>query len=439
MVMSSELPDPSLLAIDGKPLHESIVDDPFAPVPGGRPTEETLVSLTALRESAAFSERLAQAHPNNHRRFAEAVTLDRDHWRQVLAGDHPLPRELELHPSRSCALDCWYCCSPSNYKGGRSRDEYARAVGRLITDAESTWTTLQVSGGREPLGFASLREIVDPAAAKMHTRLNTSGVATCQENRLPHLVHCFDYIAVSLDAASEASYASMKGRRAASWFQVVVDDLSEACQVVGRRARIELVVLVVPENVWDLATLVRMGGALGVDAVRLRRLKVLDALERGTQLAKRDIPPELLASAVAEAVQRGVEDGVQVIVNAEDFRADISALAADNRSPCYTAMRRLVVDAVGHCYPCPLRAYPRSTSGVGESALLGVNVFSYTSLRALWDACIQGRLALLEQACSSCYIADRYLNRFVAKLAADAAAGIGLEYQPFRRPPVTDK
>lgn len=418
----------------------------------GTTRSHVVQALAAIRQSPTYMAAVRAAHPNNARRYAAVCNAEQPFWADVLDNILPPPVEFEVHPSSYCPLDCWYCCSPNTY--GRSstsaQDRNARIVSYMLQLAPHL-RVLQVSGGREPLHDPHLHSILKTGRdLGLHMRLNTSGVTTIPTNQLSTAVTLLDHVAVSLDAPDSELYQSIKRISKPYVFQQVIEAVRSACAVSPRRARIEIAVLVLPDNLHHLARIARLGHEVGADAVRFRRLKTHTIYPSAVEVDRTPVhacshwssaepPPEYLDPRVVLPAVLDIRDDLetptfQVLVNKEDFDLDYSAYTADNRSPCYSANRRLVIDAQGNAFPCPLTAYPHSGTGHGRVDIYNANIMHYANFHDLWNAVASGIRSLHARSCATCYIADRYLNNYVARLASDRSVGIPISSQVFATP-----
>jgi MoaA/NifB/PqqE/SkfB family radical SAM enzyme len=120
-----------------------------------------------------------------------------------------------------------------------------------------------------------------------------------------------------------------------------------------------------------------------------------------------------------------------VWINREDFSIDYEAFLRDNRAPCFSSRRKPVIDPGGQVYPCALLSYPKERS-VPNSEPYDCNIADFPTLRGLWQALAPQRHLLFNNPCSTCYVADRYINNFAQKIAADLRHHISPDGIPYK-------
>lgn len=396
-------------------IYESI-DLPLSEVVGGEDIRCLSNDVHLLQQVQAA---LRELTPNNGSRYVQALLKYQGFWREAVQGRTPYPQEIELHPSAYCPLDCWYCCSPNRY----AREKLAPAsrndqLLRYACELAGQLETIQLSGGREPLEDGTLPELLEGLSEhRLAVRLNTSGYSS-KPGRLNAISAHLDYAAISIDGHTSALYDQIKRLRKPGALDRVIENVRLAVANPRRTAHLEMVVLVLPENEGFLSELVQFAEEIGFDSVRFRRLKhhVVEGSDPPAGLDPRQFLPRLQAL-------RPSRSSFAININLEDFSASYDAYVSDNRSPCYSSSRKIVIDALGYVYPCALHSYPRPDTGLGISQGDPINIRDHPTFGELWSRHASVIAHYHASPCPNCYVADRYINNFIARLADDDRNG----------------
>lgn len=170
----------------------------------------TAVTGEAWRDSRDFADaefaesKAAQFEPTKLFVHADRIL----NW---VRGELPAPVTLELDLTLVCNDRCPYCPHGFAHQG---RCLELDSIGRILDEAASLGIRgLTVTGGGEPLMHPKFRDIVRlirtyPFAAGIITNGGRINSETASE-----MVATFQWIRVSLDAASEASFQRIRGRR----------------------------------------------------------------------------------------------------------------------------------------------------------------------------------------------------------------------------------
>lgn len=372
--------------------------------------------------AAQVRHALRELSPNNSLRYGRVAMSYKNFWRDAVLGKTPYPQEIEIHPSAYCPLDCWYCCSPHSY--AREKISPTLRNDRLIGYVQELGghlETVQLSGGREPLEDGTLPELLKTLAdEKISIRVNTSGYSS-KPGRLGAIMPFVDYTAVSIDGHTSRLYNSIKRVSRSDALERVVENVRLAVAHPKRRGVVEMVVLILPENQNHIRDLVRFAEALGFDSIRFRRLKrhVI-----ASSLGVADPNLELNDIELLRRIGRIKPSGssFSINVNSEDFLLGYDDYLKDNRSPCFSASRKIVIDALGYVYPCALHSYP-GPEGRGISLGDPINIRDFEKFSELWKQHAPTISHYHAKPCTNCYIADRYINNFVSRLAQDDQDG----------------
>ncbi len=405
-----------------------------------RMTEEYPRLLKHLSENDNFLSRLRKQHPNNHIRWRELCKHDGYLLEWLFEHGDCLPSELEVHLSTSCLLNCWYCCSPyPSVETSQIRKLLAERVAQYIIQLNGILRTVLFSGGREPLQDSHLFALAQQAqSCGMTTKLNTSGVTSLSQNKLSRIATVMDYISVSLDADTVELFNAMKGTVLSDKdFRGVLHEIKVANQV-NCGARIDLVVLVTPENRGRLHQLCGLAKQLGCAAIRFRRLKGLGEAPRSVLDDIRSYNNGLFAPGLLQQLDAlklvFSDNSFEVLWNQEDFLITSERVEFNAGAGCYSCFRKLVISAAGGVHPCPLKAYATSEGSHGIQLLPeGRTILDYPNFQDMWSATLAKRQVLVDSACEACFIADRYLNNCVQRLHRDYNRGVRLHEHPLAK------
>jgi MoaA/NifB/PqqE/SkfB family radical SAM enzyme len=302
---------------------------------------------------------------------------------QLEAGDDPLPRHVEIHPTDRCNHRCAFC-----FHGGAG---HPAAPGALLTVAQyrQLFTELaalgifdlSISGGGEPTLSPDLPDLFDAALeAGLRVRLVTHGthVDARVAQRLPRLHE----VRVSLDAGTAATWAALR-QVPEAWFERALDTLRLAA---GRGPHTGATFLVNAANQHEVMTFVERVGALPVDAL----------------VFKVDVDP---ARRLEEAA---FERAVAPVRAVRDARIDVRAWVdpSPRGRPCRVSHFKVAFDPSGTLHSCCLASQPQATDGVPFGAL------DERGFAALWERTRPIRASLARGTrCGTCNITDHHLNR----------------------------
>ncbi len=303
---------------------------------------------------------------------------------RLSAGEDPLPRHVEVHPTDRCNHRCSFCfhggAGPHAAPGRPALS--LPSYGRLFQELRSLGIDdLSVSGGGEPTLFADLPALLDLAfEAGLRVRLITHGthVDDAVASRLVRLHE----LRVSLDAATPATWARLR-QVPEAWFSRALDTIRG---VAGRGPSTGVTFLVNATNHHEVAAFVDLVRPLGVDAV-VFKVDVDPA---------RRLPRDAYDRAVAPA--RAVRD------ERVDVRDWVDP--SPRGRPCRASHFKVAFDPSGTLYSCCLGSQPRSTDGEVFGTL------DADGFAALWarTRSIRERLAR-GVACATCNVTDHLLNR----------------------------
>jgi MoaA/NifB/PqqE/SkfB family radical SAM enzyme len=185
-----------------------------------------------------------------------------------------LPRELQVEVTASCNLRCRMCLV--RYRPPRDRREGSLPFERFraVVDGLPELHTVTLQGLGEPLLAPDLFRMVEYAAARgIRVGFNTNAtLLTCA--KAERLVAAgLDWLCVSLDGASAATYESIRDGARLARVERNVRGLVEVMRARGAtRPQVSIVFVAMRRNVAELPAVVQLAAAWGVPVVRVQNL-----------------------------------------------------------------------------------------------------------------------------------------------------------------------
>jgi MoaA/NifB/PqqE/SkfB family radical SAM enzyme len=188
----------------------------------------------------------------------------------------PLPSFVQIEPVGQCNLRCQMCPiqfrtdgPPNGPPAFMAFETYTRLVDQI-----PTMTELQLQGLGEPMMHPRFFDMVAYAATRGVEVSTNSNLTLLTPSRAERLVASgLRRLQVSIDGATPTTYERIRVR---SRWQKVIENL-EGLVEVKRRLRSELpeirmVVVVMRQNLHEMADLVRLAARVGVDSVFVQHL-----------------------------------------------------------------------------------------------------------------------------------------------------------------------
>ena len=281
----------------------------------------------------------------------------------------PLPRRLHVEVTNRCNSLCTTCVRTREPESGSDlRPVDLERIFAELPALESA--ALQVNG--EPLLYRELPWLVENLAARgVRVELNTSAI-TLEHELARRLVHGgLTQLNVSLDGATAATYARIRGVDA---FERVVRNVASFMALRGpapAAPRVVVWMTLSRQNVGELEALVELAIALGVDGLYLQRLVFF---EYGLARAVDSLHGKLSdaeTEAVARAVGKARSAGLEVSASG-GHAADAMHAAIDDDPEPFRACRRpsesAVIMANDDVVPCCISTFvaPREVITMGN-------------------------------------------------------------------------
>jgi MoaA/NifB/PqqE/SkfB family radical SAM enzyme len=261
------------------------------------------------------------------------------------------PKILEIHPGRSCRLNCTFC-----YRKGHSYEDHGKPMDgntlkRLIYDfAHYGGQELYISGGLEP--FSDYETICHSLLLANRTglrcRVYSNGTELClQKNWIQELlIHSTEQIRFSVHARSEKVYAKITNiQDSKSTFTLVKENIFSLLERKDKnRPQIGIGFVVKQENLHELVDAARFWSKFGIDFMDVRFDVMVGDRER--KLLKNQLHSfELLVGNDAFSPMK---------IHIGDYNLGKSYISKWCSSPFY----KLVVDPFGIVWPCCFLAQP---------------------------------------------------------------------------------
>lgn len=185
-----------------------------------------------------------------------------------------LPRELQVEVTGACNLRCRMCLVSYRPALGRTSGAMDLETFTALVDSLPGLRKVTMQGLGEPLlapDFFAMLELL--ASRGIAMGFNTNGTLLTRE-RAARLVELgVDWLHVSLDGATAATYEDIRHR---SRFELVRRNVEGLVEVMRERGAakpdVELVFVAMRRNVHELPALVRFAAAVGVPAVWVQNL-----------------------------------------------------------------------------------------------------------------------------------------------------------------------
>jgi radical SAM protein with 4Fe4S-binding SPASM domain len=186
----------------------------------------------------------------------------------------PLPREIQVEVTGACNLRCRMCLVSYRPALGRTSGSMDLETFTRLVDSLPELEQVTMQGLGEPLlapDFFAMLEYLAERGVRMG--FNTNGTLLTRE-RAERLVELgVDWLHVSLDGATAATYEGIRGR---SDFALVCRNVAGLIEVMRERGAakpdLELVFVAMQRNVGELPALVRLAAELGVPAIWVQNL-----------------------------------------------------------------------------------------------------------------------------------------------------------------------
>ena len=186
----------------------------------------------------------------------------------------PLPRELQVEVTGACNLRCRMCLVSYRPALGKTTGSMDLATFTEVVDSLPDLQRVTMQGLGEPLLAPDFFPMLEHLAARgISTGFNTNGTLLTRERAVRLVELGVDWLHVSLDGASPATYEDIRHR---SNFELVRRNVAGLVDVIREhgadKPEIELVFVAMRRNVHELPALVRLAAELGVPTVWVQNL-----------------------------------------------------------------------------------------------------------------------------------------------------------------------
>jgi radical SAM protein with 4Fe4S-binding SPASM domain len=186
----------------------------------------------------------------------------------------PLPRELQVEVTGACNLRCRMCLVSYRPALGKTTGSMDLETFTRLVDSLPDLERVTMQGLGEPLLAPDFFPMLEHLAARgISMGFNTNGTLLTRERAVRVIELGVDWLHVSLDGASAATYEDIRHR---SSFELVRANVAGLVEVMRERGagkpELELVFVAMRRNVHELPALVALAGELGVPTVWVQNL-----------------------------------------------------------------------------------------------------------------------------------------------------------------------
>ena len=265
-----------------------------------------------------------------------------------------LPLSAQIEPTDRCNLRCIMC--PRTYMTGEG-GSHDLALGdfKRILDQIPTLKSIQLSGFGEPFLNAELPGMIEIARARgIHVATNSNG--TCfSENNVQKIVESgLNILKLSIDAPTPETYHKIRKadlNRAKDGLKLLVKE-KEALGSATPSMRLNVVLM--KDNVLELALFFDFAHEIGIKVVRFKPLNIIDdKLGIASYKVDSNLPPELLDRAREKAVRYKIRTNLNEVEQIFVRGTDVAKKDGTKRNiPCYILWKECYISAGGDVRPC---------------------------------------------------------------------------------------
>jgi MoaA/NifB/PqqE/SkfB family radical SAM enzyme len=305
-----------------------------------------------------------------------------------------LPRELYVEVTNRCNSRCQTCIR--TFESLEPLHDLTLSEFRTIADQFPTLEGVVLHGIGEPLLNAELPDMIRYVKAQYPsatTLFNSNAILLNQEWQQALIDAELDELRVSLDAATAATYARVRGINA---FDTVIENLRGFAHLLHtiERPKLSLWLTATRENLSELPDLVTLAAEIGVLEVYVQRLVLIHhGLAQTEQSLYRQLRAQeeaILARAAERATAHGIEFRASGLVSPQE-----SLRRQDDGdrpwSACYRLWTTTYVTANGNVLPCCISPF----STTDYAGLVLGNIFQ-TPFAHIWNGAkyVERRVAL---------------------------------------------
>lgn len=275
----------------GMPIYLYCKDEFFAPEDGD--------DLARQRDEAVRAGDLARAKSLN----GLIIELDFLGMRTAMRA---LPDYIQIETTSYCNARCIMCSHyPNGNRGARHLDERTRTS---LTDVLSVSRTVSLNGMGEPFVNPQCVDLIDTYAALGNEVVTNTNLSVLDERILRCINEHFEWLEVSCDGATAATYESIRRGLSFARFRENLRTLQERCPTVRRH----IATVVMRQNVHEMPAMVKLAFEAGASVVTFMTLNA--NLIIGNDADRMVHYPRVLEYYSARALERGEELGIPVVV-----------------------------------------------------------------------------------------------------------------------------
>ena len=186
-----------------------------------------------------------------------------DYWKPILKGKIPPPICVSIDPSGVCNFNCSFCNASKALSGTVMSIE---TMDKLV-DVLKEWHTgfCCLGGGGSPLTNKNLPHLLHSLYE------NDIKIGMVTNGSLLHnffqYAHMFEWIGISVDAATSETFAEIKGTKE-SMFAKVINNIQQLCNL--NHTEVGFKFLVHPTNYKEIYKAVKLAKDIGCDLIQIR-------------------------------------------------------------------------------------------------------------------------------------------------------------------------
>lgn len=216
------------------------------------------------------------------------------------------PNYVQIETTSFCNARCIMCSHyPNGNRGARHLDERTCTC---LTDVLSASRTVSLNGMGEPFVNPRCADLIDAYATLGNEVVTNTNLSVLNERILHCINEHFEWLEVSCDGATAATYESIRRGLSFARFRENLRTLQERCPKVRRH----IATVIMRQNVHEMPAMVELASDAGASVVTFMTLNA--NLIIGNDADRMVHYPRVLEYYSARALERGEELGVPVVV-----------------------------------------------------------------------------------------------------------------------------
>ncbi|MBN1351465.1 radical SAM protein [candidate division KSB1 bacterium] len=291
-------------------------------------------------------DKLNITNSNVLRLYREALRLKQ--------GEKISPWMSLIHLTERCNHNCYGGdCEYADIRSSKNIHELNRDRALLLIDEIRELGSLSIlfSGGGEPMLHPAFAEVIERAQSNgLMVGIFSNGSLIEKYNLAPNIVDYATFIRVSIDAASPATFSTVRGVSGSGFKKVIagVTSLVEERTRKKKNIDIGLKFLISKMNIEEISDIIELGLKIGVDTIQFKPLR----------------------GGKNEMNQNEISRAKQLIKNAKLAHPNFIIGGTDDKRhdliPCFLTPLRAVIDGRGDVMLCNYFNHRRYTHKIGN-------------------------------------------------------------------------